>query len=75
MVADKNFDRLTFWVRVVSVIMAATLLITDYGFDLWRKDPPVWIYMLLVGLALGVEAKAFRHVALAAIAKFAEKIK
>ena len=55
------------FVRLVSAMVCLVMFVTDYGLKWWADRPPVYVYILLIAISVGVDAKALRNVILGAL--------
>jgi hypothetical protein len=50
--------------RWLTVVAGIALFVTDYGFDLFKKEVPNYVYAALAAIALGVDVTQLRELLL-----------
>lgn len=56
------------WIGIASLI---GLVVSDYGFDAWKKEVPHWVYWTMGAVSLGIEVPVLREIMVAALRKMA----
>jgi len=57
--------------RALGIAAFVGLVVSDYGFDAWKKEVPHWVYWVIGSMSLGIEVPVLREIMVAALRKMA----